>query len=114
MSKEVKELENSPEIKNMKRPCQINFLTYVGAFTMDVLRIVDIDLKQLKIILQKFRNIRKSLKGNDEFQNLLRYQLDSLIYIAENIIDMRNGENKFYIDCLKDLLSKKDNTENNK
>ena len=110
MSKEVKELENSPEIKNMKRPCQINFLTYVGAFTMDVLRIVDIDLKQLKIILQKLINTRKSLKGNDEFQNLLRYELDSLIYIAENIIDMRNGENKFYIDCLKNLLSEKDNT----
>ena len=114
MSKEIKELENSPEIKNMKRPCQINFLTYVGAFTMDVLRIVDIDLKQLKIILQKLRNIRKSLKGNDEFQNLLRYELNSLIYIAENIIDMRNGENKFYIDCLKNLLSENNNSQNNK
>jgi len=114
MSKEVKELENSKEIKDMKRPCEINFFTYIGAYTPDILHIIDIDLKQLKIILQKLRNIRKSLKGSDTFQNMLKYELDSLIYIAENIKEMREGENKFYIECLKDLLSKKDNTQNNK
>jgi len=114
MSEKVKELENSKEIKDMKRPCEVNFYTYIGVFTINVLQIVDIDLEQVKNVLQNLTNIRKSLKGNDLFVNMLKYMLDSLIYIAENIKEMREGENKFYIDCLKDLLDKKDNTQNKK
>ena len=109
MSEEVKKMENSKEIKDMKRPCEIIFYTRAGIYTLDVLQIVDIDLEQVKNVLQSLQNINANLKGNDIFRNILEYTLDSLIYMAKTIKEMKEGENLFYIDCLKELLVKKDN-----
>jgi len=108
LKEEINQIEKSLDLGNLRRPCEVSFNTYLGIYNTDVLHIAEVNLDKLKDILCDLRDIRKKLTGSDVFIETARNILDSLIYIADAIREMKEGENKFYLDCLKELATMKD------